>query len=77
MELLIAAFLAIAGSWRMRLSGIVLGSMLIYGLNQARIVALYFAVRHDKALFELIHGLIGPLVIIALATIFRLVDCTA
>ena len=70
MELLIAAFLAIAGGWRMRLSGILWGSALIYGLNQARIVALYFAVRHDKALFDLIHGLIGPLAIIALACLF-------
>jgi len=70
MELLMAAFIAVAGSWRMRFTGIALGTLLIYGLNQARIVALYFAVRHDKALFELIHGLIGPLIIIAVACLF-------
>ena len=44
--------------------------LLIYGLNQIRIVALYFAVRHDKVLFELIHGLVGPLAIIAVACLF-------
>ncbi|MHB1173900.1 MAG: archaeosortase/exosortase family protein [Sulfuriferula sp.] len=75
MELLMAAFIAVAGSWRMRLSGIVFGSVLIYGLNQVRIVALYFAVRHDKSLFELNHGLVGPLIIIAVAwAVLRLVD---
>ncbi len=69
-ELLVAAFIAALGTWRMKLTGIAFGITLIYVLNQARIVALYFAVHHDKALFELIHGLAGPLVIIALATLF-------
>lgn len=44
-------------------------------MNQVHIVALYFAVRHDKSLFELIHGLVGPLIIIAVAwAVLRLVD---
>jgi exosortase family protein XrtM len=70
MELLIAAFAAVAGSWRMKLTGMASGVLLVYVLNQVRLVALYFAVRHDRALFDLIHGLAGPLVIIALATLF-------
>lgn len=69
-ELLLAAFIAISGSWRMKWSGMAIGLSLIYLLNQARLVALYFAIRHDKALFDLIHGLLGPLVIIALSTLF-------
>lgn len=69
-ELLLAAFVAVAGTWRMKLSGMAIGLGLIYVMNQVRLVALYFAMRHDKALFELIHGLAGPLVIIALATLF-------
>lgn len=69
-ELLLAAFVAVAGTWRMKLGGMAIGLCLIYALNQVRLVALYFALRHDKALFELIHGLVGPLVIIALATLF-------
>lgn len=68
--LLLAAFIAVSGSWRMKWRGMALGAVLIYILNQARIVSLYFAIRHDKALYELIHGLIGPLVIIALITLF-------
>ena len=70
MKLLIAAFIAIAGPWRVRLPGAVLGLLLIYALNQARIVSLYFAARHDRAWFELVHGIIGPLGIIALTTLF-------
>lgn len=70
MALLSAAFIAVTGSIRMRLTGIVIGALLIYGLNQGRIVALYFAARYDKPLFELIHGLAGPLAIIALACLF-------
>ena len=70
MELLIAGFFAASGTWRMRFTGIALGIVLIYVLNQVRIVALYFAVRHDKALFELIHGLVGPLAIVAVACLF-------
>lgn len=69
-ELLLAAFFAVSGSRRMKWSGMAVGLSLIYVLNQARLVALYFSIRHDKALFELIHGLLGPLAIIALATLF-------
>lgn len=70
MKLLIAAFIAIAGPWRARLLGAALGLLFIYILNQGRIVGLYFAARHDRAWFELIHGIIGPLSIIALTTLF-------
>ena len=54
----------------MKLTGMVLGFVLIFFLNQARIVSLYFAIRHDKALFELIHGLAGPMAIISLSCLF-------
>lgn len=70
MQLLVAAFVAVSGPWRQRLLGAVYGLLLIYALNQVRIVALYFAARHDRAWFELVHGLVGPLLIIALTTLF-------
>ena len=70
MMLLMAAFITASGTWRMRFTGIALGMLLIYVLNQVRIVALYFSVRHDTALFELIHGVVGPLAIIAVACLF-------
>lgn len=70
MKLLIAAFVAVAGPWRARLLGAALGLLLIYVLNQARIVGLYFAARYDRGWFEQLHGMIGPLIIIALTTLF-------
>lgn len=68
--LLISGFGAVSGSWRMKLTGMAIGSILVYILNQIRLLALYFAIRHEKALFDLLHSLIGPLIIIALTTIF-------
>ena len=70
MQLLLAAFVAVAGPWRQRLLGASLGLLLIYVLNQGRIVGLYLAARHDRAWFELLHGLAGPLLIIAFTTLF-------
>lgn len=70
MKLLITAFIAVVGPWRSRLLGTALGLLLIYLLNQGRIVCLYFAARHGRGWFELLHGMIGPLLIIALTTLF-------
>lgn len=72
MMLLIAALLASALPWRARLLGALLGVTLIYVLNQARIAALYFAFRHDRGLFELIHGILGPLAVICAVLLFLL-----
>lgn len=68
--LLLAAFVAMRMDWRQRLWGMAAGTLLIYLLNQARIVGLYFAVRHDRETFDLLHGLLGPLFIITAATVF-------
>jgi exosortase family protein XrtM len=70
--LLVAAVVAFAASWRHKLWGILLGGLLVYGLNQIRIVALYFALRHDKELFSALHGYVGPTLIIILCSLFFL-----
>lgn len=70
MQLLLAAFVAVAVPWRQRLFGASFGLLLIYVLNLLRIVGLYFTARHDRAWFELLHGMVGPLMIIALTTLF-------
>ena len=70
--LLIAAVVAFAAPWRHKLLGILLGGLLVYTLNQARIVALYFALRHDKPLFSMLHGYVGPTLIIILCCLFFL-----
>jgi len=72
MFLLIAAVLAFRSPWSRRLAGLTLGIMVVYLANQVRIVALYFALRHDHALFAALHGYIAPTLIIAVGCIFYL-----
>lgn len=70
MFLIIAAILAYGCPWRHKLVGLLMGTALIYTLNQGRIVALFFALRQDQALFAALHGYIGPTLIIALGCLF-------
>lgn len=67
MFLLIAAITAFAAPWRLKLSGALLGIGLVYLLNQIRIVVLYYSYRTDKALFDSMHGTIGPALIVLAA----------
>lgn len=68
--LLIAAFFAYPFSWRQRALGSGLGALLIYVLNQGRIVLLWYANQHSPQLFGLLHGTILPLVMVAISLIF-------
>ncbi|MBI3774205.1 MAG: archaeosortase/exosortase family protein [Gammaproteobacteria bacterium] len=70
MFLLIAAITAFAAPWRHKLIGALLGIGLVYAFNQIRIVVLYYSFRTDKAVFELIHGTVGPTVIVLVACAF-------
>lgn len=70
--LLVAAFLAYPLMWRIRIVGITLSTVLIYGLNQARIVLLWWTIHSDPALFGLLHGTVLPLVLIAISLLFFL-----
>jgi len=71
--LIIAAILAFKARWRDKLAGLLLGAIVIYLANQWRIVALYFALRHDRELFSALHGYIAPVLIIAIGCLFYLV----
>ncbi len=68
--LLIAAFLAYPLSWKIRGFGITLSVLLIYCLNQARIILLWWAIKENPAWFGLLHGTVLPLILIAIALIF-------
>jgi exosortase family protein XrtM len=68
--LLAAAFLAFPMPWRRRLAGLGLGLVLVFLLNQARILALFYAYRSDRALFDLLHGIVAPIVLIAFAAAY-------
>lgn len=68
--MLAAAILVTPGNWRSKIFGIVAGGTLIYTINQARIVALYYCLRFDRPLFELLHGYIAPIIVIGMAGLY-------
>lgn len=70
MFLLIAAFAAVRLSWRQRLTGLALGLGLIFVLNQARILALFYAYRNERSLFDLLHTTVLPAVLIAAVALY-------
>ncbi len=71
--LLTAAFLAYPFGWGTRLLGMVLGTLLVFVLNQGRIITLWHAFMSDRALFGLLHGTVLPLVLVAVCLIYFLV----
>jgi exosortase/archaeosortase family protein len=62
--LLVAALLAYPFSWRLRLVGAVAGAAYVFLINQVRLLALFYSIRSDRALFNQLHGVIAPLVLI-------------
>lgn len=71
------AFLVLVGMllaplrWRDRLSGMAIGLLLVFMLNQLRVLALFHAFRLDPAWFEALHALVAPLLmVIAVFTFF-------
>lgn len=72
MFLLIAAILAFSASWKRRIAGALAGILLVYALNQCRIVALFLAVRQDRNWFDMLHGYVAPTLIIALSALYFL-----
>ena len=72
MFLLVAAFLPFPQSWKNRVTGMLWGIALIYLLNQVRIVCLFYAFIMDKSLFDLGHGLLGPVAIILAGSLYFL-----
>lgn len=71
--LLLAALLASGLPWRAKLTGALVGIPLILGLNQGRILALFYASRSDKALFDLLHGMVAPIALVVAVTVFFIV----
>jgi exosortase/archaeosortase family protein len=62
--LLIAAFCVAPLPWRARMRGVSLGILLVFIVNQARILGLLYAYRADPQLFQPLHGLIAPLAVV-------------
>ncbi len=64
--LLISAFSVAPLSRRRRFGGIAAGVAVVFLVNQARIVALFYAYRLDRSLFESLHGSVAPIAAILL-----------
>lgn len=67
--LMTAAFCVFWTGWRRWVTGFLLGAGFVWTINQMRIVSLFFANRHDKELFAILHGTVAPLILITLVTI--------
>ena len=65
MSLFVAATLAADVAWRRRAIALVAGCLAVWALNQTRIVALYWAFRYERAWFDPLHSVWGPLLMVA------------
>jgi exosortase/archaeosortase family protein len=68
--LMTAAFAVAPLAWRWRLGGWLAGLLLVWLLNVARIVALFFAWRSDPGWFDWLHNYIGPIVLVVLLALY-------
>ena len=74
-EVLLMLYAAILAMWRpikWTLLGLVLGTLVVFVLNQVRILTLFSVVASHKDYFELVHGFAAPLVIVVLVSLFFL-----
>jgi len=70
MFMLAAAFAAVVIPWRRRLTGLGLGIVLVFCLNQVRLVTLFYVHRSDPHLFNLLHGTVAPIVLIIAVALY-------
>ena len=64
--LLIAAFAVAPLSWRRRMQGVALGVPVVFVVNQARILTLFYAFRASPQLFDALHATVTPIAVIVL-----------
>jgi exosortase/archaeosortase family protein len=64
--LLVSAMAVAPMGWAARVAGVLAGVALVFVLNLARVIGLLYALQHDRALFDLLHGTLLPLVLVAL-----------
>lgn len=70
MLILLAAILAFPMSWRARVQGIALGTVLIQILNMIRITTLYLLGKYHPQLFDIFHNAVWQVVIVFSAVVF-------
>lgn len=64
--LLLAAFAVAPLSWRARTYGLLLGTLVVFAVDQARILVLFYAFQADPGLFEWLHTVVTPIVVVLL-----------
>jgi exosortase/archaeosortase family protein len=72
MFMLVAAFAAVVMPWRRRLIGLGLGILMVFCLNQLRLVGLFYAYRSDPSLFDLLHGTLAPIALVIAVAVYAL-----
>jgi exosortase family protein XrtM len=72
MFLLVAALIASAADFRRKLLGIASAILLLYMLNQLRVIALYFVVAYRRDWFGPLHNYAVPMLVIAASVLFFL-----
>ncbi|MBT9519296.1 MAG: archaeosortase/exosortase family protein [Dechloromonas sp.] len=72
MFMLMAAFAAVVMPWRRRLTGLGLGILLVFCINQVRLVTLFYVYRSEPSLFNLLHGTVAPIVLILCIALYAL-----
>jgi exosortase family protein XrtM len=68
--LLFAAFIVAPLTWRSRLLGFLIGAVVVFGINQIRILTLFYAFRADPALFDPLHSTITPIVVVLVVCLY-------
>ena len=68
--LLIAALAIAPLSWRARGLGLLYGVPLVYALNQARVLVLFYAYRANPASFDLLHGSVTPIALVLAVAVY-------
>lgn len=68
--LIVAAVCAFPAGMRKKSFGLLAGVLFIYALNLARIVGLWFTLRHKPALFDIMHIYVGQTYIIFFCVLF-------
>ena len=68
--LLIAALLVASIPWRIRLLGLGFGLPLVFAINQVRILVLFYTYRRSPDLFDSLHGIVAPIVVVLLISLY-------
>lgn len=70
MFMLCAAICIAPTTLRAKLIGISIGCLYVFGLNQVRLVTLFYILRMNKPWFEVAHGTIFPIFLVTLIALY-------